>query len=77
MLRGSFRCGFAAERRRPVMRDEYDDTIAGEHLAPESLMMGYGYHPEWSEGALKSPIFQTSTFTFASAEQGKRFFEVA
>ena len=59
------------------MRDEYDDTIAGEHLAPESLMMGYGYHPEWSEGALKSPIFQTSTFTFASAEQGKRFFEVA
>jgi methionine-gamma-lyase len=59
------------------MRDEYDDTIAGKHLAPESLMMGYGYHPEWSEGALKSPIFQTSTFTFTSAEQGKSFFEIA
>ncbi len=44
---------------------------------PESLMMSYGYHPEWSEGAIKSPIFQTSTFQFASAEQGKRFFQVA
>lgn len=40
-------------------------------------MMGYGYHPEWSEGALKCPIFQTSTFVFNSAEQGKAFFEVA
>jgi len=40
-------------------------------------MMGYGYRPEWSEGALKSPIFQTSTFTFESAAEGKRFFEIA
>ena len=44
---------------------------------PQSLMMGYGYRPAWSEGALKCPIFQTSTFVFESAEQGKRFFEVA
>lgn len=40
-------------------------------------MMSYGYHPEWSEGAIKSPIFQTSTFEFASAEEGKRHFEIA
>lgn len=40
-------------------------------------MMSYGYNPKWSEGAIKSPIFQTSTFEFASAEEGKRFFEVA
>lgn len=40
-------------------------------------MMSYGYHPEWSEGAIKSPIFQTSTFQFSSAAEGKRFFEVA
>jgi methionine-gamma-lyase len=40
-------------------------------------MMGYGYKPEWSEGALKSPIFQTSTFVFETAEEGKAFFEVA
>ncbi|HEX5624971.1 MAG TPA: cystathionine gamma-synthase family protein [Saprospiraceae bacterium] len=44
---------------------------------PESLMMSYGYKPEWSEGAIKSPIFQTSTFVFKNAEEGKAFFEVA
>lgn len=46
-------------------------------LKPESLMMSYGYKPELSEGALKCPIFQTSTFVFKSAEEGKAFFEVA
>jgi methionine-gamma-lyase len=46
-------------------------------LKPESLMMSYGYQPEWSEGAIKSPIFQTSTFEFKTAEEGKRFFELA
>jgi methionine-gamma-lyase len=59
------------------MADEYRRDIAGKDLAPESLMMGYGYRPEWSEGALKSPIFQTSTFTFPTAAAGKRFFELA
>jgi methionine-gamma-lyase len=48
-----------------------------EQFHPESLMMSYGYRPEWSEGAVKSPIFQTSTFAFSSAEQGKAFFELA
>jgi len=57
--------------------NEYNREIAGRKLAPESLMMGYGYRPEWSEGSLKSPIFQTSTFTFASAEEGKHFFSIA
>jgi methionine-gamma-lyase len=59
------------------MSDQYRTEIAGHKLSPESLMMGYGYRPEWSEGALKSPIFQTSTFTFTSAAEGKRFFEIA
>ncbi len=45
-------------------------------MKPESLMMSYGYHPEWSEGAIKCPIFQTSTFVFKSAEEGKAYFEV-
>jgi len=40
-------------------------------------MMSYGYEPSWSEGAIKCPIFQTSTFVFKTAEEGKRFFEVA
>ena len=44
---------------------------------PESQMMTYGYKPELSEGAIKPPIFQTSTFVFKSAEEGKAFFEIA
>jgi len=40
-------------------------------------MMSYGYKPELSEGAVKCPIFQTSTFVFRNAEEGKAFFEIA
>ena len=46
-------------------------------MHPESLMMSLGYRPELSQGAVKCPIFQTSTFVFESAEKGKAFFEVA
>ncbi|WP_420317226.1 cystathionine gamma-synthase family protein [Ekhidna sp.] len=46
-------------------------------MSPESLMMSYGFKPELSEGAIKPPIFQTSTFVFRSAEHGKAFFEQA
>lgn len=46
-------------------------------FSPESLMMSHGYKPELSEGAIKCPIFQTSTFVFKNAEEGKAFFEVA
>jgi methionine-gamma-lyase len=56
---------------------ESQTQIDGHDLRPESLMMSYGYRPEWSEGSLKPPIFQTSTFVFKSAEDGKAFFEVA
>ncbi len=48
-----------------------------KHMKPESLMMSFGYKPEWSEGSVKSPIFQTSTFTFKTAEEGKSFFALA
>lgn len=58
-------------KRRP------EGYIKGRPLKPESLMMTYGYKPELSEGALKCPIFQTSTFVFKSAEEGKAFFEIA
>ncbi|MEP0773738.1 MAG: PLP-dependent transferase [Acidobacteriota bacterium] len=47
------------------------------HLAPESLMMGFGYVPEWSEGAIKPPLFLTSTFVFRSAEEGEAYFRQA
>ena len=48
-----------------------------KNMRPESLMMSYGYKPALSEGALKCPIFQTSTFVFNTAEEGKKFFQVA
>jgi methionine-gamma-lyase len=48
-----------------------------KNMSPESLMMSYGYKPELSQGAIKTPIFQTSTFVFQTAEEGKAFFEVA
>ena len=56
---------------------KWKDQIGGQPLHPESLMMSYGYKPEWSEGAAKSPIFQTSTFVFRTAEEGRAFFELA
>jgi methionine-gamma-lyase len=51
--------------------------IGGQRLHPETLMLGYGYFPGLSQGAVKCPIFQTSTFVFRSAAEGKRFFELA
>lgn len=42
-----------------------------------SEVMGYGYEPSLTAGSLKCPVFQTSTFVFETAEQGKRFFELA
>src|SRR3546814_15087102 len=51
------------------------DLLGGRELKPSTLMMGHGYDPVLSEGALKPPIFLTSTFVFESAEAGKRHFE--
>ena len=51
--------------------------IKGHPLKPETLMMSYGYDPQFSEGSVKCPVFQTSTFAFKSAEDGKSFFELA
>ncbi|HPI46789.1 MAG TPA: cystathionine gamma-synthase family protein [Hyphomonadaceae bacterium] len=51
--------------------------LGDRELSPETLMMGYGYAPSMSEGALKPPLFQTSTFVFRNAEEGKASFELA
>lgn len=58
-------------------KDVHATAIDGHELRPESLMMHYGYRPDWSQGSVKCPVFHTSTFTFQSAEEGKAFFELA
>ncbi len=54
-----------------------DRTNQPHALAPETMMVGLGYDPALSEGAIKPPLFQSSTFVFATPEDGKNFFEVA
>lgn len=60
----------AARKPRPHVTH-----IGNRQLKAATLMMGHGYDPMLSEGSLKAPIFQTSTFAFPSAAEGKRFFE--
>ena len=49
----------------------HKDRIGNHRLHPETLMLGYGYEPALSEGAVKAPVFLTSTFVFRSAEEGQ------
>ena len=53
----------------------HKDRIGNHKLKPETLILGYGYDPTLSEGAVKPPVFLTSTFVFNSAEHGKEFFD--
>jgi methionine-gamma-lyase len=51
-------------------------THIGNHkLHPETMMLSYGFDPLLSEGAVKPPVFLTSTFVFHSAEEGRDFFD--
>ena len=43
-------------------------------MRPESVMMSHGHEPHRAQGSVKVPIYQTSTFEFASAADGKAFF---
>lgn len=49
-----------------------DSELARMH--PETLALSYGFDPWLSEGALKPPVFLTSTFAFKHAADGKQFF---
>ena len=62
----------ASSRRHPRAQPL---DLNGHRLSPATLMMGHGFDPALSEGALKPPIFLTSTFVFESAAAGKRHFE--
>ena len=53
----------------------HKDRIGNHKLHPETLMLGYGYDPALSEGAVKAPVFLTSTFVFRNAEEGRDFFD--
>ena len=44
-------------------------------LHPETLMMSYGYDPFLSQGAVKPPVFLTSTFAYKTAEEGAALFD--
>ena len=60
-----------------MARNDSRHTHLGAHrLHPETLMLGYGYDPTLSEGAVKPPVFLTSTFVFRSAEEGRDYFDV-
>lgn len=63
----------AAAPRRKSMKSI--KKVGDRALRPSTLMMGHGFDPALSEGALKPPIFLTSTFAFENAKAGKRFFE--
>jgi methionine-gamma-lyase len=59
-----------------MKEDRYHKHRLANHvLHPETLMVGYGYDPLLSEGAVKPPVFLTSTFVFRSAEEGRDFFD--
>jgi methionine-gamma-lyase len=49
--------------------------VGGHSLEPETLMLGYGFDPALSEGAVKTPIFLTSTFAYRNCEEGKLLFD--
>jgi len=59
-----------------MKKHDYRKSKVGRHaLEPETLMLGYGFDPRLSEGSVKIPIFLTSTFTYKTAEEGKRLFD--
>jgi len=56
----------------PKPDKSYRKRTIGEHrLSPESLVIGYGYDPQMSEGSIKPPVFMTSTFAFKSAAMAR------
>ena len=59
-----------------MTKRDFRKSMVGEHqLEPETLMLGFGFDPELSEGAVKIPIFLTSTFAYKTCEEGKLLFD--
>ncbi len=51
--------------------------LEAAQLHPETRALSYGYDSALSEGALKPPVFLSSTFAFKSAAEGKQLFAAA
>jgi methionine-gamma-lyase len=59
-----------------MAKHNFRKSRVGTHkLKPETLMLGFGFDPSLSEGAVKTPIFLTSTFAYDSCEEGKLLFD--
>ncbi|HEY5106894.1 MAG TPA: cystathionine gamma-synthase family protein [Caulobacteraceae bacterium] len=56
-------------------RDFRKSRVGAHQLEPETLMLGFGFDPSLSEGAVKTPIFLTSTFAYRTCEEGKLLFD--
>ena len=61
------------EDDRPL--PSYKDTRRELHPSTRAILSGYS--SRLSEGAVKPPLFRTSTFEFSSAEEGRQFFQRA
>lgn len=53
---------------------EERESLMNEHAYGPATVVVHGNHPKNAMGALATPIYQTSTFVFDSAEQGGRRF---
>src|SRR5206468_12724068 len=69
------RCSLKTTREAMVKPFPSKTHIGNHVLHPETLMLNYGYDPLLSEGAVKPPVFLTSTFVFRTAEEGRDFFD--
>jgi methionine-gamma-lyase len=56
-------------------RDFRKSRVGAHQLEPETLMLGFGFDPSLSEGAVKTPIFLTSTFAYKTCDEGKLLFD--
>lgn len=60
-----------------MKKKNYKVKTIGDHiLSPETLMMSYGYDPQFSEGSVKPPVFLTSTFAYPTPEDGEESFHM-
>lgn len=60
-----------------MSKRDFRRTHLGDHqLDPSTQMTAYGFDPSLSEGAVKPPVFLTSTFAFQTAQEGADFFDV-